>query len=156
MLTIRYKRIGRKKAPVYRIVVMEKQKDPWSNYIEKLGFYDPKTKETVLNEERIKYWISVGAQASNSVHNLLIRNEIIEGDKKKAVRITKNRARKMTEKEEKTKEAKIEKKAPQEEESKKPEAKPVEEGAKDEAPKTANVETQVEDKKPEAKKEEKN
>ena len=85
MLSIRFKKIGRKKMPIYRIVVMEKHKDPWANYKEKLGFYDPRTKETELKTDRIKYWLSVGAQASNTVYNLLVKNGVIEGEKKKTV-----------------------------------------------------------------------
>jgi small subunit ribosomal protein S16 len=98
MLSIRFKRIGRKKMPIYRIVVMEKHKDPWANYKEKLGFYNPRTKETELKEDRIKYWLSVGAQASDTVHNLFVRNGLVEADKKKAVKISNKRTEKINEK----------------------------------------------------------
>lgn len=111
MLSIRFKRVGRKKAPSYRIVVMEKQKDPWSNYIEKVGFFDPKTKETVLKEDRIKYWLSVGAQASNTVSNLLLKNGIIEDIKKKAVKISKKRQTKIGDKKKLEEETKAKKEA---------------------------------------------
>ncbi len=98
MLSIRFKRIGRKKMPIYRIVVMEKHKDPWANYKEKLGFYNPRTKETELKTDRIKYWLSVGAQPSDTVHNLFVRNGLIEADKKKAVKISKKRTVKINKK----------------------------------------------------------
>lgn len=111
MLSIRFKRVGRKKAPSYRIVVMEKQKDPWSNYIEKLGFFDPKSKETVLKKDRIKYWLSVGAQASNTVSNLLLKNGIIEDIKKKAVKISKKRQTKIGDKKKLEEETKAKKEA---------------------------------------------
>ncbi len=68
---------------------MEKYKDPWADYKEKLGFYNPKTKEIELNAERIKYWISVGAQPSNTVHNLLVKQGVIEDEKRKSVKISK-------------------------------------------------------------------
>ena len=43
--------------------------------------YNPGNKDNTLNVERIKYWISVGAQPSQTVHNLLVKNNIIEGNK---------------------------------------------------------------------------
>jgi len=49
--------------------------------IEKVGSHHPKTKETIFDGERIKYWISVGAKASDRVHNMLISEGIIEGKK---------------------------------------------------------------------------
>ncbi len=91
MLAIRLQRIGRKKHPVYRVVVSEKTKDMYGNHLEILGQYDPRSKESVLKDERIKHWISVGAQASESVSNLLIKEGLLEGKKKKSVSISKKR-----------------------------------------------------------------
>lgn len=91
MLSIRFTRIGRKKTPLYRIVIMDKRKDPWGKYLEKLGFYNPRTKETQLNKERIEHWLSVGAKASETVFNLFVKNGIVTGDKQKSVKITKKR-----------------------------------------------------------------
>ena len=56
MLSIRLKRMGKKKAPTYRIVVMDKRKDTRADYIEALGFYNPRTKpKTIqLEKERIR------------------------------------------------------------------------------------------------------
>ena len=95
MLSIRFTRIGRKKIPFYRIVIMDKRRDPWGKYIEKLGFYNPRTKETQLNKERISYWLSQGAQCSATVHNLFVKNELIKGKKAKSVEITKKRSEKI-------------------------------------------------------------
>ena len=68
--------------PTYRIVVVEHARSPKAgNFLEKLGSYNPKTKERSLNTERIKYWLSVGAQASGTMHNMLISAGIIEGKK---------------------------------------------------------------------------
>ena len=68
--------------PTYKIVVTEKTRSPKSGkFIEQLGSYNPLTKEKQINAERIKYWISKGAQPSDTVHNLLVRNKIIEGVK---------------------------------------------------------------------------
>lgn len=51
------------------------------NFLERLGSYNPKTKERVLNEDRIKHWLSVGAQASGTMHNMLISAGVITGTK---------------------------------------------------------------------------
>jgi len=74
MLKIRLQRFGKKKAPIYRIAVMEKSKRLLSEPVERLGFYNPKTKELVLNKERAEYWQSKGAQPSSTVAALLKRD----------------------------------------------------------------------------------
>lgn len=48
-----------------------------------LGSYDPHMKKVILKEEKIKYWISKGAQTSDTVHNLLVKNGVLTGDKRK-------------------------------------------------------------------------
>ncbi len=79
MLKIRLQRIGRRNEPHYRAVVAEHTVGPKSNkFVEKVGTYNPKTKETQLNAERIKYWVSVGAQPSGRVHNMLVKAGIIK------------------------------------------------------------------------------
>jgi len=96
MLTIRLSRIGKKKQPSYRLVISEKSKDPWGKYLELLGNFDPKSKKLDLKIERIKYWLSVGAQTSNTVNNLLLKAGIItEGQKKKVVKLTSKRREKI-------------------------------------------------------------
>ena len=68
--------------PTYRIVVIEHARSPKAgNFLEKLGSYNPKTKERILNTERIKYWLSVGAKASGTMHNMLITAGVIDGKK---------------------------------------------------------------------------
>lgn len=91
MLTIRLSRVGKKKRPTYRIIVLEKRKDPWGDYLELVGNYNPHSKEINLKVDRIKYWISKGAQPSNTVNNLLIKEGVIEGSKKLSVKISKKR-----------------------------------------------------------------
>jgi len=71
-LKIRLARQGRKKAPYYSIVVADARAPRDGNFIEKLGTYDPRQpKESgnrvTLNAERITYWMSVGAQATERV-----------------------------------------------------------------------------------------
>ncbi len=82
MLKIRLVRIGRKNDPTFRVVVTEHTRGPKSgNYVEILGNYNPKVDNIVLEGERIKYWISKGAQVSDTVHNILVGQGIIEGKK---------------------------------------------------------------------------
>jgi len=98
MLKIRLARIGKKHQPFYRIAVFESHKDPLGDYVEKLGHYNPKTKETKLNNERIKYWLDHGAQPSLTIHNLFVEHKIIDGKKVRVSRISKKRAKKIEQK----------------------------------------------------------
>jgi len=99
MLKIRFSKKGKKTQPFYRVVISENKRDTQANFLELLGTYNPVTKLSSLKTDRIKYWISVGAQPSNSVFNLLMKESVIEtGKKKKSVSITKKRAGKIAEK----------------------------------------------------------
>ncbi len=73
MLKIRLTRMGRKKFPFYRLVVLDSKKARDANYIEKVGHYDPRSKELMLNRDRIEYWISKGAQLTNTVAKLIAK-----------------------------------------------------------------------------------
>lgn len=84
MLVIRLTRVGKKNQPTYRVVVQEKHRDPWGTSVEILGHYNPRTKVLVVKGDRVKHWISKGAQPSPTVHNLLITNKVIEGKKLRA------------------------------------------------------------------------
>lgn len=86
MLVIRLTRIGKKKQPSYRLVVQDKTKDPWGKALDIVGNYNPRTtpKTLVLKEDRIKEWMSKGAQPSPTVHNLLVNAKVITGEKVKA------------------------------------------------------------------------
>ena len=82
MLKIRMQRIGRKNMPAFRIIVAEHTRGPKTgNIVEKVGTYNPKTKEKQFDADRIKYWLSVGAKASATVHNMLVSAGIISGKK---------------------------------------------------------------------------
>ncbi len=100
MLTIRLSRTGKKHAPQYRIVLQEKGRDPWSPAIEILGHYNPRNNPSTikLNAEKIKEWLSKGAQPSNTVHNILVKEGVIKADKVKAVSVTARRQKKLEEK----------------------------------------------------------
>src|SRR3989344_554307 len=82
MLMIRFQRIGRTNDPAFRIVVLEKERTAKTgNIVELLGTYNPRSKALTLNEERVKHWVSMGAQPTGSIHNLLITKGVIEGKK---------------------------------------------------------------------------
>lgn len=97
MLKIRLQRVGKKHEPVFRVVVGNSQNGPKSGkFIEVLGSYDPRDKNTnTLNKERVQEWISKGAQLSDTVHNLLISEKVI--DKKKINALPKKTAPKKEE-----------------------------------------------------------
>jgi len=86
MLSIRLSRIGKKGAPSYRLLVTEKSRDPWGKHLELLGTYEPLKKPSKIDfdVERVKYWMSKGAQPSATVRNLLVDLKVLEGDKVKA------------------------------------------------------------------------
>lgn len=81
MLMLKLKRVGKKHQASYRLVVDEKRSKLLGENIEDLGWYNPNTKKHELKKERILYWIKIGAQPSDTVHNLLIKVGIIEGKK---------------------------------------------------------------------------
>jgi small subunit ribosomal protein S16 len=82
MLKIRLQRIGRKNDPSFRAVLTDSKNSTKSGkFLEILGTYNPKAGEKVLNADRIKYWISQGAQCSDTMHNFLVHDKTIEGKK---------------------------------------------------------------------------
>lgn len=69
---IRFARIGKKHAPVYRVVAVDSRKKRDGKYLENLGTYNPLTKEVVqFHDDRVAYWISVGAIVADSVQRLI-------------------------------------------------------------------------------------
>jgi len=84
MLKIRLQKVGKKNSPSYRVVLAEHTAPPQGKFQEILGFYNPRRKEKSFKAERIKHWISKGAQLSPTVYNLLIDENILEGVKLKA------------------------------------------------------------------------
>ena len=82
MLKIRMQRTGRINVPSFRIVVVEHTASPKAGkFVEKLGTYDPKSKQRTLDTERVKYWMSVGAQPSATMHNMLVSLGILNAKK---------------------------------------------------------------------------
>ena len=78
MLTIRLARIGKKKKPFYRVVVIERTRPRDGRTRELVGTYDPlkKPAEIKLDAERIRYWLGQGAQPSDTVRSFLKREKI--------------------------------------------------------------------------------
>lgn len=86
MLTIRFARVGKKNKAQFKITLQEKTVAPGGRHIEILGSYDPHSKQAILKDDRIKYWLGKGAQASDTVWNLLVSKGLIT-DKKRAVKM---------------------------------------------------------------------
>ncbi|MBU3826183.1 MAG: 30S ribosomal protein S16 [Candidatus Anaerobiospirillum merdipullorum] len=80
MVVIRLRRLGAKKRPFYHVVVADSRFASTGRFIEQLGFFNPiargKEERLRLNAERLQYWISVGAQASDRVQRLMKENEM--------------------------------------------------------------------------------
>jgi len=97
MLSIRLRRVGKRKQPQYRLIVLDRAKDPWGDYLENLGTYNPRTKpkQIILKADRIKHWILKGAACTDTVWNLLLEQKIVEGEKRKTARISKKRKAKI-------------------------------------------------------------
>ncbi len=100
MLIIRLQRVGKKKMPTYRLVISEKARDTQDHYLEMLGTFNPHLKENnfLPVADRIKYWLSKGAQTSATINNLLIKAGIMTGKKRKSVFLSKARKNKIAEK----------------------------------------------------------
>lgn len=96
MLKIRLSRVGKRKKPLYRVVVSENTKDMYGDHLEILGQYNPHTKDVLVKNDRVEHWLKMGAQASDSVANLLMKLGLIKADKKaKAVSVSKKRQTKI-------------------------------------------------------------
>ena len=80
MVKIRLRRVGRKKAPVYRVVVADSQSPRDGKFIEIIGQYAPRKTEGALNidEARANYWLGVGAQPTDTVRSLLRRAGVLK------------------------------------------------------------------------------
>src|SRR6476646_11419850 len=77
---IRLRRVGRKKAPMYRIVVADSKSPRDGKFIEIVGQYQPRTGDQALNldAERVNYWLNVGAQPTDTVRSLLRKSGILK------------------------------------------------------------------------------
>jgi small subunit ribosomal protein S16 len=75
VLMIRLARIGARKQPHYRVVVIDKERARNGRSVEVVGIYNPRTTPATIDvkRDRIDYWVSKGAQLSNTVRRLLAK-----------------------------------------------------------------------------------
>lgn len=108
MLKIRLKRLGAKKAPTYRVIVINSTTKREGKPVEELGHYNPKTKEMKLNIESAKAWIAKGAQPTDTVKYLIAncnedgtlnykKSEVVKLSKKAQAKKAEEEARKAEE-----------------------------------------------------------
>lgn len=80
MLKIRLQRIGRKNEPAFRLVVTDSKNGPQSGkFLEILGSHTVKSDAVSFKKDRILHWIANGAQVSDTAHNMLVKQGMIEG-----------------------------------------------------------------------------
>ncbi len=89
MLKIRLQRKGRRNRPFYRIVVAEKARAVQGRFLEIVGHYDPIKKDIVLKKDKIEYYIANGAQPSQTVARLAVKQGMTGLEKFVAKRVTK-------------------------------------------------------------------
>jgi small subunit ribosomal protein S16 len=84
MVKIRLRRTGKTKQPSYRLVVADSRSPRDGKFIEIIGHYNPVRQPKVLeiNGDRARYWLSVGAQPSDTVTHLFKRQNILDGEGK--------------------------------------------------------------------------
>lgn len=94
MLKIRLRRMGAKRRPSYRIVIAESRSPRDGKFIEIIGLYDPLTDPATirLNEERAQHWLSVGAQPTETVRNILRRAGLVGDDPRLTARHNQGKA----------------------------------------------------------------
>ena len=80
MLKIRLARIGKKKQPTYRVVIADARAPRDGKYVEIVGSYNPRTEPTtfVIDEEKVKDWLTKGAQPTMIMHKLLAKQGLMK------------------------------------------------------------------------------
>lgn len=84
MVRIRLRRTGKTKQPSYRVVIADSRSPRDGKFIEIVGHYNPIRQPKVLEvkDDRIRYWLSVGAQPSDTVQYLLKKLNIVDAEGK--------------------------------------------------------------------------
>lgn len=77
MLKLRLKRNGRKRQPSYRLVIMESTSRRDGRPVDEVGYYNPITKTSYFNEEKITKWLNYGVQPTETVLQLLKKSNLI-------------------------------------------------------------------------------
>ena len=80
MLKLRLQRTGRKKRPTYRIVVIEHSTRRDGKPVEYLGYYNPLTKESHFEVQKIKQWLGYGVKPSPTVRSLLLNSNVLKSE----------------------------------------------------------------------------
>ena len=78
MLKLRLKRIGRKRSPSYRLVIMENNSRRDGKPVDEVGYYNPISKQYKFETEKINKWLNYGVQPTTTVLNLLKKSDIIK------------------------------------------------------------------------------
>ena len=78
---MRLTRMGDKKSPFYRVVVIDSHKARDGQYVDLIGTYNPLNDEVHLDVEKAKKWISCGVQPTETVRTLLVRDGVLEPKK---------------------------------------------------------------------------
>ena len=81
MLKLRLKKIGRKRQPSYRLVIMDNKARRYGRAIEEVGYYNPITKQINLQEAKIVNWLNNGVKPTNTVLYLLKKANILTTDR---------------------------------------------------------------------------
>lgn len=74
---LRFKRIGRKRSPFYRLIVIEQSKRREGRPVDEVGYYNPITKEFSFSSTKLVKWIKVGVKPTKSVLHLLKQSKIL-------------------------------------------------------------------------------
>ena len=77
MLKLRLKRLGKKRSPSYRLVIMENTSRRNGRPVDEVGYYNPMTKHSKFDTDKIKKWLSYGVKPTETVFHLLKKAEII-------------------------------------------------------------------------------
>jgi small subunit ribosomal protein S16 len=90
LVKIRLRRMGAKKHPFYRLVVADSRSPRDGRFIEHLGYYDPMTEpvQVKIDVDKVKLWLSQGAQPSEAARSLLKREGILERTAEKSTTTT--------------------------------------------------------------------
>lgn len=78
MLKLRLKRNGRKRQPSYRLVIIESHSRRNGRPVDEVGYYNPITKESYFDKEKIAKWLNYGVQPTETVFQLLKKNNLIQ------------------------------------------------------------------------------
>ncbi|MDP1706809.1 MAG: 30S ribosomal protein S16 [bacterium] len=81
MLAIKLRRIGKKHQPAFRVIVNEKKSKVSGKFLDDLGWVNPLSHKFELDKEKAKHWLSVGAQPTTTVHNLLVKTGVLTSPK---------------------------------------------------------------------------